>query len=316
MFKTANSFLPYHDARNILPLLDQEELFAKYTGVYPVPNRLYKSILRVDRNPGCRFVWHSNGILYFVDNVGINGKIYFNVVDAYAYLKGIGFKEALNIIIDGSSVNIKNNIKALEKTEKKQIDIRFTYKPWDYDNYFYLKPEILEEENVYLVDDYWIKSNDNGFEYNKLHNPKKTLTIAYYFPNTNHTKLYFPYQKDFKWYTNCNEKDVFGESKLDYYLESDDRFIVITKSQKDRLILDYIYGVPAIAPQNEKIAIDRIIPTIKKFKEQLILFDNDLTGQTYAGIFSEKYDIPWVNLTMFKDVYEQYTKLKPKLWLI
>ena len=75
----------------------------------------------------------------------------------------------------------------------------------------------LYNENVYLVDDYWIKQ-DSDYEWNHLHNPKKTLTIAYYFPDTNHVKLYFPNEYSIKWYTNCDQNDVFGESKLDYYL--------------------------------------------------------------------------------------------------
>ena len=157
-------------------------------------------------------------------------------------------------------------------------------------------------ENVYHVTDYWIKFN-NDFEYNPLHNPNHTLCIAYHFPNTNNTKLYFPEKKENKWYTNCIN-EVFGEHKIDEYLNRNNELIIITKSQKDRLLLDYKFGYNCIAPQNEGIDFGYNVPKLKLFKKQIIIFDNDKSGQIAAAKYSEKYDMPWLNLDISKDIYE------------
>lgn len=308
MFKSANrDLLEYIDARKILPNLNQEDLFAKYTGIWPDLRKRYKSLFRPDKNPDCRFKYH-DGILFFIDNAGVRGRLSFNIADTIAEIKGITFKEALNIIIKEADIDLNVDY-SIKKSIKSKIDIKFKAKEWPKDNYFKIDPYHLYEENVYLVNDYWIKK-DSDYEWNHLHNPKKTLTIAYYFPDSDNVKLYFPEQTVMKWYTNCDQFDVFGKNKLNYYLEKDDRFIIITKSQKDRLILDYVYGYNAIAMQNEKINFDPVIDKIKMFKEQLILFDNDTTGQTQASIFSEKYNIPWANIEVAKDPYEAHIKYK------
>lgn len=303
MFNSANK-TEYIDLVKTLPLYNQEELFAKYTGIWPELNKYYCSILRSDKRPGCRFKWHS-GLLYFVENVGYNGKIYFNIADIISVTQNISLNQAMLKIVTGNLINGKSWEKYnIENVEKKKPEIRFKYKPWEESNYFDLSPKDLYFENVYKVSDYWIKTNDN-WKMNHLHNPSHTLTIAYYFPETNHTKLYFPNQKEFKWYSNC-DNDIFGETKLQTYLNTNDELIIITKSQKDRLLLDYKYGYNAVAPQNEGADFERIIPIINQFKHSRILFDPDNTGQKMAAKYSDKYNIPWMNLGIAKDVYEAH----------
>lgn len=316
MFNSANKF-DFVDIKKVLPQYDQQNLFAKYTGIYPELNKGFYSLFRTDRKPGCRFVWHS-GILYFVENAGFRGRLYFNIVDTICIIKNLDFKAAINEIIKGNTISGVSWDKINNENSKsnEKPDIRFKYKEWEKSNYFGLKPYDLYNENVYLVTDYWI-GRGGDFKHNSIHNPKQTLTIAYHFPDSNNVKLYFPEKTEFKWYSNC-DNDIFGESKLDYYLEKDSDLIIITKSQKDRLLLDYKYGYNAVSPQNEGVDFGNIIPIIKKFDRQIILFDNDRTGQKYASHFSEKYNIPWINLEIAKDIYEAdqicgYQKLKHHL---
>lgn len=301
MFKGANN-LEFIDIKKTLPLLNQEDLFAKYTGIWPELNKRYYSLFRNDKKPGCRFKWHS-GILYFVENVGYNGKLYFNIVDTISTLQGISIKEAINKIAAGNITLLNSLTTTFITKDAVKPEIRFKYKEWENNNYFGISPFHLYNENVFNVTHYWIKQN-NEWKYNCLHNPQQTLTIAYYFPDTNNVKLYFPEKKEFKWYSNCGNNDIFGEAKLDFYLERNNNLIIITKSQKDRLLLDYKYGYNAIAPQNEGVDFSHIVPKLKKFNNQLILFDNDITGEKYASYYSEKYQIPWLNLAISKDVYE------------
>lgn len=293
----------YVDIVNTLKLYNQEELFQKYTGIYPDLNARYKSILRAgDSNPGCRFAWHS-GLLYFVDNVGIGTKIYFNICDIVAHLHRVSLKQAIHLIINNNDTS-GLSYNQIYNVSKKKVDIRFKWIPWEQNNYFGLDPQDLANEHVYRVSEYWIKTDDE-WKYNSLHLPKETLTIAYYFPDTNHVKLYFPHKKDYKWYTNCTEEDVYGKYKIDYNWEKDNSLVIITKSQKDRLILEYDCNIAAIAPQSENQGLSKqIINRIKKFDKAFILYDPDETGQRYAGILSETTGIPWTNLSLSKDVFQ------------
>ncbi len=303
MFKSANK-TEYIDIVKTLPLYNQEDLFFKYTGYWPEYNKGFYSLFRTDKDPGCRFKWHS-GILYFVENAGYNGKLYFNIADIISITQHIGLNDAMLKIVTGNLIANETWEKSTSVTNKQKPEIRFKYDKWEELNYFDLPPNTLYSENVYKVSDYWINTGE-GWKMNHLHNPSKVLTIAYYFPETDHTKLYFPEMETFRWYSNC-DADVFGEFKLQTYLERNNDLLIITKSQKDRLLLDYKYGYNSIAPQNEGAQFDRLLPTIKQFRQSIILFDPDRTGQEMAAKYSEKYDIPWCNLSISKDVYEAHT---------
>ena len=301
------SKLPYQPVKTIFENYNQEWLFLKYTGIYPDTKQYYTSLFRADRTPGCRFEWRS-GVLYFIDNASYRGKTHFDIIGVVENLFNVNTAKAINMIQNDNKPDYQVILKNTQK-QSKHPEIRFTYKNWPSNNYFKISPNDLERENVYLVDNYWIK-DDDCWKQNHIHNPHNKLTIAYYFPETNHTKLYWPFEKVFKWYSNCNT-EIFGESKLNYYLEKDDRLIVITKSQKDRLILDYLCDIPAIAPQTEHVLFsNNIINKCKKFKKQIILYDNDITGQNQASKLSEITGFPWVNLEIGKDVYDNVNNLK------
>ena len=202
---------------------------------------------------------------------------------------------------DGKLISKDNRI------YKLKTQIRFTYKEFT-TNIFNLDNAELNRENIYLVQDYWIQEKGEWFK-NKYHNPNKIDTIAYYFPDTNHVKLYWPNQ-EFRWYSNCSNQDIFGLNKLIYYSTITNK-LIITKSQKDRIFLDYHLGIPSIALQNEGSYIpDNIRSMIDDlFDTKILLFDNDYTGIDISNKLSEKYQ--WENRIMeceYKDVYEFYTK--------
>lgn len=301
MFKGSNH-LNYINVNDTLPLYNQSDLFLKYTGIFPSLGERYRSIFRKDTMPGCRFVWYS-GILYFVDNAAYNGKVFFNIADVVSILYHISIKEAIHKIVSGNSIgglSFEKHQQLLKPKSKPQIRIK--YKPWQANNYFGIDPAYLDQENVRLVTDYWIKTDDE-WKYNPIHNPFTTLTIAYIFDDR--VKLYFPHQKQFKWYSSCTETDVYGEHKIDSYLERDSSLIIYTKSQKDRLLLDYVYGYNALATQGETMDIPAdVVLRMKEFDRQLILYDYDAAGQTYASKLSERYDIPWLNIEIAKDVFD------------
>ena len=205
---------------------------------------------------------------------------------------------------------LKNYSYSISKIIKVQTndfipEIRFEKKQWLEPNLFMLSGDILEQELVFCVKNYWIKTKI-GWQMNSVHHPDKTLVIAYYFPETNHVKLYFPDQIENKWYSNCTTQDIFGYHKIDYY-GSLNKDLWITKSGKDRLMMDYFIGVPSIALQNEGCYLpDNIFKELEqKFSKIRLLYDNDITGILQAQKLSEKYNIEYKIIDVFsKDPYE------------
>ena len=276
----------YRKQSDVLERISQEQVFSEYLGIYPDLSQRFKSPFRTnDKNPGCRFIWYS-GILYFVENTMFNNKLYWSCIDVVMYIKHCTFQEALEILWQKSS-----NQKVVKSVFTKEFvpEIRFETKVWEDNNMFMLSGDILEKELVFKVKNYWIITKGGWFK-NGIHEPNKTLTVAYFFPDTNHVKLYFPDQVENKWYSNCSTQDIFGYHKIKDYQSYSDK-LIITKSGKDRLMLDYFIGIPSIALQNEgcflpdNIALDLEV----SFKNITFLYDNDIAGILQAQKLSEKY---------------------------
>lgn len=286
---------------NILEKYDQKLLFQRYIGIFPEENKKYFSIFRTDQRPGCRFEWHQ-GVLYFIENTRYNGKLAWDIFDCISYLQKISYEEAIEKVVSENSEGKQENI---TYAKKKKTIIRFTTKPFQ-NNLFKLDNSILNEEGVFLVEDYWL-GEGHDLKKNCVHNPRKITTIAYYFPDSGHTKLYFPYVDDLKWISNCNIDDLFGKYKLKYYSENFD-YIIITKSQKDRLIISYHYKIePCIAVQNEGSNISKEMKNflLENFKHIYILFDNDEAGIRASQKLSRDLNATIIeNNHEFKDAYE------------
>ena len=78
---------------------------------------------------------------------------------------------------------------------------------------------------------------------------------------------------------------------------------------KDVLLLSEL-GYPAVAPHGERVKIiDEIENLKKRFKNIILLFDNDEPGIEGAKILSDKYDIPMVYINpteKAKDLSDYY----------
>lgn len=300
MFNSSNKKETY-DFKTLLRSLNQEELFRKYTTLNI--NGRNHSIFRVDKTPGCYFKWY-NGILYFVDNAGYNNKLYFDIFDIVSFIYNISLEEASRKIVKENNNNIIKIESSIDNYKKPKLQINFKKGVWEKNNYFMIDPDILEKENVYKVETYWINKGD-GFKTNLIFNPKQTLTIAYYFPQTDSVKLYFPYEKEFKFFTNCSPENVYSNVKLDY-----EKTCFITKSNKDRLVLKYLLDYEAISPQSENQLIpEHYINEVLKCKHQFILFDNDKTGVENSSILSKKTGIKNIFFIDVKDTFDCIKKI-------
>jgi len=285
------------DYKDLLNNINQEEVFQSILGYFPDLYKRFKSPFRPDKNAGCRFEW-KNGYLCLVENTAYKGKLYWNIFNTVMEIKAIKFYQSVEFIAQGRYTGSPSN-----PIYKDKLTIRFAKKDWSKDNMFFLPVEALEKEHIYLVEDYW--SHKNGiWKKNFLH--KNALCIAYHFPETDHVKLYFPEKTENRWYSNCNNQDIFGLDSLNEFGD----LLIISKSQKDRMTLKYHYGFEnVIALQNEGCYIPQnIIDNLKmRFKDIQIIFDNDLTGFEQAAKLSSLYNINYKIIECsYKDPYEMY----------
>lgn len=282
---------------DLINKINQEEVMFQFLGIWPSLYQKYKSPFRNDKFAGCRFEW-KNGLLYFVDNAKFQNRLYWSIFDIVKHVKQCSYREALGHIAKGRYTQVKS-----VPVYKPKKEIRFTYKEWSFDNLFDLSPEILLKENIYLVDKFWKGENNQWI----LQQPTD-LCIAYWFKQTNRSKLYFPEREENRWYSNCTNEDIFGLETLN----QNGDILIITKSQKDRVTLKYHYNIEnVIAVQNEGCYIpDNIMKDLKnRFNRIIIIFDNDLTGYSNAEKLSSKYNIEYRIIEMdCKDIYEAYKK--------
>lgn len=260
----------------------QEEVFYTFIGLYPSNKIRFKSPFRPDNKPGCRFEF-LNGIWYLIDNATHKGRLSFNCINMVKELFECDFKAACRIIY----FNLDKNMGSYEKVAleaNKHIQIEFKVKDWTENNYFTsygLPVGYLKNQPYYLVESYLTNSKtDKNLKLNRFYNPDVYPVIAYYFEDTNHTKLYFP-GREMRFYSNCNNDDIFGWHRIgDYLFNREDTVLFITKSAKDEMILNYYFDVMSLALQGEvfKELPNKLMSIIKYFDKIVVNMDNDRVG--------------------------------------
>lgn len=272
-------YIPYVALDDVFA--NQEDIFQKEFGEYPNIYKRYLSPFRQDKNPSCRFALY-NGLWYFIDNAGYNGKIAFNCVEVVMYKYDISFKDALQYI--QHQVPLVNKKIQYEHPDKVyHAELYFKAQAWTDDNYFTIQCKLpiayLEKQNVYQIDEYWANNKSNwNLTRNMLYNPKKVPSFAYLFDENK--KLYFPNQP-IRFLSNCNNDDIFGWHRMGDYLFSNNDTLVITKSGKDDFVLNYHLGLQSIAFQNEVIneIPEKLLNILKStFNTIIVWFDPDKAG--------------------------------------
>lgn len=257
----------------ILNYVSPEEIFAYYLGEQVDLQRRYLSPFRQDNKPGCRFVIE-NGYLNFLDNAGGNHLTHncFDIAEFITKDPNI----AQRIWRDLNLKNKKRKTPVKYTKKERKIDIRFIAN--NYDN-CYLTKEFnlpgyyLKSLNIYSPEAYWCNTSS---ELNLVKNRFGIKNcIAYYFPDSDNTKLYFPEQQ-FKFFTNTNNDDIYLYDVVDYSQD----YLVITKSGKDTAVLNYHLGLNVVGVQQEYFVLtEKWKELILNFKTVYILFDNDNTGK-------------------------------------
>lgn len=285
----------------ILSRVTQEQIMRYYLKIEIDLNKLYRSPLREDKNPGCSFYYAKSGRLYFNDFA--LGKKY-DFIGVVQTLYNCSYVRALRIIRD--EIHMIKGVDGVVE-QKEDVDIRIVATPvvHSYWSKYCISPEILELFDVFTVssvyrnEDLYLKSNRN--------NP----IFAYLFPS-GRIKIYRPYSKTTKWYGNATGEDIGGANAL----PKKGKLCFITSSIKDCMVLR-VLGFGAVCMQGEGYGINgktsevmkELVGSLKKrFNHVVLLLDNDDSGIKFAAELSKAFNLPSLLLDGAKDISDHIAK--------
>lgn len=268
-------FTPDLTREYILNRVGEDEIFEKY-GVRVVEG-MFRSPLRVDRHPTCRFYRSRSGRLILHD---FAGHFHGDCFDLVQKMKQCNYPEALT--------DIAKSFKIIEGDARKPImspvtigpkascQIRISSMDWDdahlqwWEEYG-IDMELLKKFNVVPVRQVWL--NDSLF-YNRDFTKQNEVVFAYCFGGYDY-KIYFP-QRDSKRFLHNNPDILQGWNQL----QSKGDFVVITKAMKDVICLR-MFGIPAIAPMAEtSVVSDSVLELLhENFGKVYALYDRDKVGK-------------------------------------
>lgn len=268
-------FTPDLTKEYILSSISEEEIFDKY-GVRVVEG-MFRSPLRVDRHPTCRFYRSRNGKLVLHD---FAGHFHGDCFDLVQRIKGCNYPQALidiaktfNIVEGKPRTPIHSSIVI---GPKAVCQLRISSMDWDEQHLSWWEEygvdiELLKRFNVVPAKQVWL--NDSLY-YNRDFTKQNEVVFAYRFGGYDY-KIYFPQRSERRFLHN-NPDILQGWSQLP---ETGD-FVVITKAMKDVICLR-MFGIPAVAPMAEtSVVTDSVLEILKEqFGKVYALYDRDKVGK-------------------------------------
>lgn len=278
----------------ILSKLTEEQIFSFYIGSEIKSKKLFRSKLRIDKNPTCSLYRNKSGTLIYKDFA--SGQ-YLNCFGYVMELFQCTYLIALNIIANDFGIIknpslvknkgkiISNDFKITEKEFSKiQVEIQeFSDSEFRWWNKYGITKDILNKFNVCSCKHVFL--NGQLVAKSQQHCP----IFGYYgkkYQGEELWRIYFPKRKEYRFMGNWPTKKIQG---LDY-IPKFGNLLVITKSMKDVMCL-YSLGISAIAPNSETQFIPEIvlIDLKKRFKYIIVLFDNDQTGISFMNKQKKQY---------------------------
>lgn len=273
-----------------------EETFMEYYLGIPVAKKLYRNPLRKDNKPTCSFYRNKSGELIFKD---FSGVFYGNFISVVMFKYSCTYHQALRIIANDFGLIHDNKI---PKNKGKlnvnapvfkddgaaiiQVEIKdFSKSEIEWWGDYGVTDKILKKFHVFSCKNVFL--NGNVISTSSDHCP----IYGYYGGKKEGIELwrtYFPKRKSYRFLSNWDSKKIQGIKQL----PNEGKLLVITKSLKDVMCL-YSLGIPAIAPNSETLFIpDALYVELKnRFKNIVVLYDNDLAGIANMRKIRDKYKV-------------------------
>jgi len=261
----------------ILQRVSQEEIFEMY-GV-PVTPYMFRSTLRTDKTPTCKFYRRLNGQLVLRD---YSGHFWGDCFDLVTFRTGKKFYDALeDIAVRFKLITTEGKFSEIEKLpetpkvliEPESCKIRVKRRSWSPADLrmwelLGISRNTLDKFYVAPLDRAWI--NDHPiFWYGYEHE----IAYVYYLPEYGEYeyKLYFPF-RDQNRFVHANANVLQGFHRMPPVHD----FAVITKSYKDVIAL-HEFGIPACAPMAETMIVSpaEAAEINSRFQRVFTLYDID-----------------------------------------
>jgi len=287
----------------ILEKISEEELFKYYCSGFKKLDESFKSDLRKEDIPSCRVSDFGGYLLYKDFGSSEPG------TNIWGYLMrkhGINYLETIDMIardfnLTASAVSPTEQEIILQESKigrRRRTVIKIKSRKWlEIDKeYWYerygITKQLLIDYTVKPVSHIWL--NDSVIKTAEL-----SYCYDYYFHEGRLLRKVYQPLSNWKWYSNIDNTVVQGIANIPKFAD----LLIITKSLKDVICLNLL-GYPAVAPNNEITWLPE--PVWEKFKtrykQMIILFDNDEPGINNAQRFSEQYNIPYCYLSVEENV--------------
>lgn len=290
---------------NILKVTTNYDIFNYYCTDFN--KRIFCSEFRADPKPSANIYQSSSGD-YIYHDFG-NGL----TLDCFAYVQkkyNLSFTEVLfkinfdmNLGLGLLSYGNPSSSSSSKKRQKlyknsntiaKETEINVKYRDFEsrdkdyWTGRYYIPLKLVSHYFNFPIEWYRIIKEDYSF----TKTPDDICyTQNYYIDQSGilRRKIYRPYGKEYKWTSNITTLVVQGIK----HLEKTGDLLIITKSMKDLLVLRYLGYRNVIACNNESsfIPLDVLAKLKVRFKDIILLFDNDTTGITMSNKMSEEYSL-------------------------
>jgi len=293
---------------NILALISEQDIFRFYEPNFVREGALFCSSMREDRHPTCGITSRGGGLVYR------DFAIAHNPYDFIEYIRvkfGDSYKDALTRIRGDFSLKLFYNgfdksvpvgrqyaspqYVAGEPLIERPTKIAVEFRPWNTldRNFWFTRIGITRVElSLFNVHPLKLAVIDSARKGEHIYVGGGNF-YGYYLGKEDGRelwKLYNPFSTKFqKWRTNAPENCLQGYSNLP---ETGD-LLVITKSLKDVIVLHKL-GYSAVAPNSENIYISEecLRELRRRFKQVVLLYDNDDPGLQMGDLMSEAYNMP------------------------
>ena len=278
MIKHRNSEDHLH-SEVILDKITEYDIFRHYCSNFKELGVKFCSDLREDNKPGVSIIEWKGTLLYkdfaYEEHT-------FNCFGYVMNKYGLDFVGVLQLISQDFGLGLTSTdvipgarTHSYSRQSKRQTIIRIKARAWTEDDAAYWKTfciprSLLIKFEVSPVEYFWI--NETRFH-------PHTITYAFRFTGS-HFKIYSPHEEEYKWYSNVGRETVQGAKQL---VETGE-VVYLTSSLKDVMCLG-VLNCPAIALQSEMFMPDEdtISDLKRRFKEVIVLYDNDFDKEVNAG---------------------------------
>lgn len=267
----------------VLDMVDELSIYAKYLGFKPKLNQIYTSPLRDDKSPSFSLFLGNNGHILHKDfGTGRSG----DCIEFIRKLKNITTRDAINEVLqtlkDSNFIPL-SPVKRLRQipSSATKIEIRkmpFTKEGLAYWAQYGINENILAKYDVFQTSKVWIRDKLKFFH--------KAGNLIFTYQIYDRLKVYMPMHESVRFLTNCNTYYIQGWKQLNFKND----ILIITKSLKDVMVLDKL-GYSAIAPNAESYNIpENIVNEIRRrFKTIILFYDRDMAGMTNTHKLVRKY---------------------------